>query len=206
MKAIIYSRVSHTTGQSTSRQINELKSIDGYEVKKTFQESISGYTKSIDERPELQKALEYVYKNKIEVFMVHEISRLGRRTSEILVLLDSLKKKGVKVFVKSLGILINDNGATEGINRLVVNLMVDLSRLESENLSFRIKSGLQERKRKGFAIGRQLGSVENEDKFLAKHSRIIKHLNKGESIRWIASHVGASPTTVQKVKSLCLAH
>ena len=67
MKAIIYSRVSHSSGQSSvqsnSRQINELKAIKGYEVKKVFQETISGYTKSVKERPELQKALKFVDAN-----------------------------------------------------------------------------------------------------------------------------------------------
>ena len=202
MKAIIYSRVSHISGQSNSRQINELKDVDGYNVKKVFQESISGYTKSIDERPELQKALKYVNDNNIEVILVHEISRLGRRTAEVLILLESLKKKGVKVFVKSLDILINGNGATEAINKLIITLMADLSRMESEQMSYRIKSGLQERKRQGMAIGRQYGTTESGTNFLQKHTRVVKYLNKGETIRWIANQLSMSPTTVQKVKIL----
>ena len=201
MKAIIYSRISHVSG-STSRQVNELLAIEGYEVKKTFKETISGYTKSIDERPELKKALEYVDKNNIEVIMVHEISRLGRRTSEVLTLLDTLKSKGIKVYVKSLGILINGNGATEAINKLIITLMADLARMESETMSFRIKSGLSERKRKGFAIGRKSGTNEANDVFLNKllSKKIIKQIEKGESIRYIATKLKTSPTTVQKVK------
>ena len=201
MKAIIYSRISHVSG-STSRQVNELMEIGGYEVKKTFKETISGYTKSIEERPELSKALKYVYDNKIEVIMVHEISRLGRRTAEVLTLLESLKSKGIKVYVKSLDILINGNGATEAINKLIITLMADLSRMESEQMSYRIKSGLQERKRQGLAIGRQYGTSESSANFLQKHTRVVKYLNKGESIRWIANQLSMSPTTVQKVKNL----
>lgn len=203
MKAIIYSRVS-TNDQSTSRQINELKEVDGYEVKKVFKESISGYTKLIEERPELINALKYVNDNDIEVIMVHEISRLGRRTAEVLTLLESLKYKGIKVYVKSLGIIINGNGATEAINKLIITLMADLARMESEQMSYRIKSGLQERQRKGLAIGRQFGTGESNDKFLRKHSRAKRYILKGESIRWTATKLRMSPTTVQKVRNLIL--
>jgi DNA invertase Pin-like site-specific DNA recombinase len=68
---------------------------------------------------------------------------------------------------------------------------------ESEQLSYRIKSGLQERKRKGLQIGRQFGTEESREKFLAKHKIVVNYLKQGESIRWIAT----TPTTVQKVKN-----
>jgi len=80
--------------------------------------------------------------------------------------------------------------------------MADLSRMESEQLSYRIKSGLQERKRKGMAIGRQAGTIESTEKFLNKHRQIVKYLNQGESIRWIATKLKVSPTTVNKVKKV----
>jgi len=201
MKAIIYSRVS-TNDQSTSRQVNELKSVDGYDVDKIFQETISGYTKSIEERPELQKAIHYAVKNNVEVIMVHEISRLGRRTIEVLKLLEDLKSLGIKVFVKSLGLLINGNGSMEAINKLIITLLSDLARMESDQLSYRIKSGLEERKRNGLAIGRQYGTKESEDKFLEKHKNVIKYLKRGESIRWTATKLKMSPTTIQKVKKV----
>ena len=69
MKAIIYTRVSHTTG-STSRQVSELREVEGYEVKKIFRESISGYTRSIEERPELNDALKYAEENRLVVYHV----------------------------------------------------------------------------------------------------------------------------------------
>ena len=134
--------------------------------------------------------------------MVHEVSRLGRRTSEVLTLIDELKAEGIQVYIKSLDFLINGNGATEAINKLIVTLLADLSRMESEQLSYRIKSGLQERKRQGKSIGRQLGTVEAKEKFLSKHKKVISYLEKGESIRWIATKLKLSPTTVQKVKSV----
>ena len=203
MKAIIYARISKSNAhQSTSRQINELKEIEDFKVVRVFKESISGYTRSMDEREELQNAISYAKENNIDAILVHEISRLGRKTHEILTLLENLKKKGIKVYVKSLGILINGDGPTEAINKLIITLLADLARMESEQLSFRIKSGLQERKRSGKTIGRQLGSVESQDRFLSKHKSVVRYLDKGESIRWIATKLQMSPTTVVKVKSI----
>jgi len=201
MEAIIYTRTS-TASQSHSRQIYELKAIPGFKVRKVFTESISGFTKSIDDRPELQTALTYMKANDIECLMVHEISRLGRRTAEVLTLIEKLKTEGTKVYVKSMDLMINGNGAGSSVNKLIITLMADLARMESEQMSYRIKSGLEERKRKGFAVGRKYGSVESREKFLKKHRNVIKYLERGESIRWISNKLAMSPTTVQKVKKL----
>jgi len=200
MEAIIYTRIS-TAKQSHSRQINELKVIPGFNVKRIFTESISGFTKSVDDRPELQTALTYMKANDIECLMVHEISRLGRRTAEVLTLIEKLKSEGVKVYVKSMD-LINGNGVNETVNKLIITLMADLARMESEQMSYRIRSGLKERRRKGFAVGRMYGTVESRERFLNKHHNVIKYLERGESIRWIGNKLAMSPTTVQKVKKL----
>lgn len=204
IQAVIYTRTS-TLRQSSDRQVNELKSIEGYKVVKTYTESISGFTKSITERPKLQSAIKYMLDNDVKCLMVHEISRLGRKTAEVLTLIEELKQKGIRIYIKSLDMLINGNGATEAINKLVVTLLADLARMESETMSYRIKSGLEERKRKGYAIGRQFGSNETKDKFLTKHKKVVKYLNDSESIRWIANKLSMSPTTIQKVKSVCMA-
>lgn len=203
MQGIIYSRVS-TNRQSTSRQVNEMMDIEGIEIKKVFNESISGYTKSIRERPILQNAIEYAVKNGIEIICVSEISRLGRKTGEVLSLIEDLKGKNIKIFVKSLGLTLNQNGASEPVNKLIVTLLADLARMESEQLSYRIKSGLENRKRQGMAIGRKYGSIESDSKFLNKHSRVVGYLKDGESVRWIATKLKMSPTTIQKVRNKML--
>ena len=132
--------------------------------------------------------------------MVHEMSRLGRRTAEVLTLLEDLKLSGIKVYVKSIDMLINAEDTAEPLNKFLVTIMTDIARMESEQLSYRIKSGLEERRRKGYSIGRKYGSKESTKSFLLKHVRVITYLNKGESIRWIATKLKMSPTTVHKVR------
>jgi DNA invertase Pin-like site-specific DNA recombinase len=189
MKSVIYSRVSNKSNQSTTRQINELQEVEGFEIVKTYTESISGFTKSVHERPALQDALRYIYDNNIECLMIHEISRIGRRTEEVLGLLRELKENGVKVYIKSLGLTVNDDdNQSEIVSKLLITIMSDIARMESEMLSYRIISGLNERKRRGLKIGRQFNTNETLDKFLNKpiNKKIAKYLKRGESIRWTA--------------------
>ncbi|WP_338399592.1 helix-turn-helix domain-containing protein [Persicobacter psychrovividus] len=77
--------------------------------------------------------------------------------------------------------------------------MADLARLESEQVSYRIKSGIRARKEKGLHTGRKVGSKESKDKFLAKRQDIVRYLEKGFSYREIQRLCKCSPNTVQKV-------
>jgi len=80
--------------------------------------------------------------------------------------------------------------------------MADLARLESELLSYRIKSGIRSRKAKGLSTGRRVGSFETEQDFLKKHDQIQKYIKKGYSSREIQKICSCSPNTINKVKDL----
>ncbi|WP_370086949.1 recombinase family protein [Ekhidna sp.] len=200
MKAILYTRVS-TKDQSTLRQINDMKSLKGFEVIKVFSEKISGFSVSLNERPVLQKALAFVESNNIECIMVSEVSRLGRNTHEVLGLIEKLKKQSVAIYIHNLGTTINkSDSSSEIFTKLIVTIMADLARLESEQMSYRIKSGIRSRKAKGLTTGRKVGSRESVDNFLAKHMDIQKYLAKGYSSREIQKLCKCSPNTIKKVK------
>ncbi len=98
--------------------------------------------------------------------------------------------------------LINESGQAESMNKFLITLMADIARMESETMSYRIKSGLEERRRKGYSVGRKFGSIESPEKFLSKHKKVTTYLKNGESIRWIATKLKMSPTTVMKVKQV----
>ncbi|BDD02371.1 hypothetical protein [Persicobacter psychrovividus] len=98
---------------------------------------------------------------------------------------------------------INTGAAKEeAFSKLIITLMADLARLESEQMSYRIKSGIRVRKEKGLHTGRKVGSKESKEKFLAKHQDIVKYLEKGFSYREIQRLCKCSPNTVQKVSGL----
>lgn len=197
-KAIIYTRVSKDD-QITTRQVNDLKKVEGFEVKKVFSENISGFTKTTSERKELQEALKYMKKNDIEVMMVHEVSRLGRRTVEVLNLIKELEDEGIAIYIHNLGTTLTKDDI---YSKLVVTIMADLARMESETLSQRVKSGIRNRKAKGLHTGRKINSQETQEKFLSKHKDVIKYIKNGNSVREVAKLTDTSPTTVMKVKKV----
>lgn len=201
MEAIIYVRVSKNS-QDYRRQINELKEIKSFHIAKVFKDSESAFLKPMDERTGLKNAIQYALQNKIHTILVSEISRLGRKTEEVLSLISYLKKKQIKIYIASLGITINEDNATDSINKFAITLLVDIARMESEQLSIRIRSGIEERKRRGLHTGRLYGSTESREKFLHKHKKAIKHLNNGRTVREISNILKLSPTTVQKVRNV----
>ena len=135
MKSILYTRVS-TKDQSTLRQVNDMKSLKGFEVIKVFSEKISGFSVSLNERPILQKALKFIESNNVECIMVSEVSRLGRNTHEVLGLIEELKKQSVAIYIHNLGTTINkSDSSSEIFTKLIVTIMADLARLESEQMS-----------------------------------------------------------------------
>jgi putative DNA-invertase from lambdoid prophage Rac len=198
-KAIIYTRVS-TSGQTTDRQVKDLRET-GYEIIKVFSEKISGFNKSITERQELQKALAFMEKEGVKCLLIHEISRLGRNTTEVLNLLKDLENKGISVYIHNLGITLSaENDSNHVFTKLVITIMADLARMESEQLSLRIKSGIRSRKASGLHTGRKVNSTESREKFLGKHKEVIKYLKLGRSYQEITKLTGAAPYTISKVK------
>lgn len=201
MQSIIYSRVSKSD-QSTLRQINDMKALKDFEVIKVFSEKISGFTKTASERPVLQKALLFANDNSIECIMISEVSRLGRNTHEVLNLIEDLKKLGVAIYIHNIGATINKaDSASEIFTKLIVTIMADLARLESEQMSYRIKSGIRSRKAKGLTTGRKVGSKESTESFLSKHQDIQRFLMKGYSSREVQKLCKCSPNTIKKVKN-----
>ncbi|MBK6265687.1 recombinase family protein [Marivirga sp. S37H4] len=90
-------------------------------------------------------------------------------------LIEYLKTTGVALYIHNIGATINTNNETgEIFTKLIVTIMADLARLENEQMSYRIKSGIRSRKAKGFTTGRKIGSKETYENFLAKHEDIIK--------------------------------
>jgi DNA invertase Pin-like site-specific DNA recombinase len=68
MKAIIYARVS-TNDQDTTRQINDLKkyaTVNNLNVVEVFQDKISGFSKSFNERDSWNDMFSYIESSKLE--------------------------------------------------------------------------------------------------------------------------------------------
>ena len=202
--AAVLVRVS-TSKQETDRQISELLALaesKGYEIVEVCQECISG-TASEDQRTGLIRVEELARAGRIQKVLVHEVSRLARKNSVAYAFVEVLEEVGVSLYWHQQGIeTLLPNGKRNPAAAIMFALLAEMARAERETLSERIRSGLNEARRKGKTLGRPQGSGDSKEEFLKKHQDICRRLKEGHSIRNTAKITGKGVSTVQRVKKL----
>lgn len=204
MPVAILVRVS-TNRQETDRQVSELTeyaSKKGYEVVEVCKETISGKADESD-REGLQRALSLAQSGQVKKVLVHEVSRLARRSSIAHRFVEALEDVGVSLYWHQQGIeTLLENGKRNPAAAIMFALLAEMARSERETLIERINSGLAEARRKGKTLGRPIGSAMPQKARLAKHKDIIRLLSAGTySLRQIASITKKSKLTVQRIKA-----
>ncbi len=196
-------RVS-TLKQETDRQVTELSAhaaAKGYEVVEICREQVSGMANESD-RPGLQRAEELARAGTVKKILVHEVSRLARRNSIAHAFIEMLEEFGVSLYWHQQGIeTLLPNGKRNPAAGIMFALLAEMARAERETLSERIKSGLEEAKRKGRKLGRRPGAAYSDKEFLAKHADIARKIKEGHSVRNTAKITGKGISTVQRVKA-----
>jgi len=201
----IFVRVS-SKRQDYQRQINELMAIADqreYQVVRVFKEVGSATKRKKADRPELLQMMELACSGEIRKLLVSEVSRLGRKASETLFLLEQLSELGVSIYAKNCGMesLTEAGEPTPGAAYVFAIQAVQASE-EVRFLSNRIKSGLAEAKRRNpnLKVGRPKGSFKPEKQLLEENSQAVLLLRQGKSIRATAELASASIPKVQKIK------
>jgi DNA invertase Pin-like site-specific DNA recombinase len=196
-------RVS-TVRQETTRQVNELRAVAearGWEVVEVCKETITGRA-GAEEREELQRVEALAATGKIKKVLVHEISRLSRRPSVAHTFVETLEGYGVSLYWHAQSIeTLMPSGKRNPAAAIMLAVLAEMARAETETLSERIKSGLAEARRNGVTLGRRKGSTLLPAAFLAKHRDVAKLLRDGRSIRHAAKITGKGVSTVQRVKA-----
>jgi DNA invertase Pin-like site-specific DNA recombinase len=195
-------RVS-TIKQETARQVSELRAYarnKKYNVVAVCHETISGNAEN-GERHGLRRVEELAREGKIKKVLVHEISRLARRNSVAHQFVETLEECGVSLYWHAQAIeTLLPNGKRNPAAGIMLALLAEMARSESEVLRERINSGLREARRKGIKLGRPKGTTLGRKVFLQKHKDIIRLLRAGHSVRNTAKIVGKGVSTVQRVK------
>ena len=194
-------RVS-TVKQETARQVSELKSYaeaKHYTVVEVCEETISGTAENC-QRHGLRRVEELARTGKIKKVLVHEISRLARRNSVAHQFVETLEDCGVSLYWHSQAIeTLLPSGKRNPAAGIMLALLAEMARNETETLRERIKSGLAEARRQGVKLGRPQGSAASEV-FLQKHKDIVRLLKSGHSIRNAAKIADKGVSTVWRVK------
>ena len=203
---VIYARVSSIGGrQNTERQVKDLSEYANYkgiEVRKVFEEHISGARKN-EERPVLCEAIAYCKENRIGILLVSELSRLGRNAFEVLASVKELIDCGINLYIqKEQFTLLDDEGHPSLFAPIMIATLSTCAQLERDNISFRLQSGRKRYIEKGGKLGRKAGSVKTEEQIRTEYRDVISLLRKGYSIRDVAKLCGKGVSTVQRVKRL----
>src|SRR3984893_2004748 len=161
-------RVS-TVRQETARQISELKqhaADNNYEVVEVCEETVSG-SATDDKRHGLRRAECLAREGKIKKVLVHEISRLARRNSIAHRFVETLEDHGVSLYwcAQSIETLL-PSGKRNPAAGIMLALLAEMARNESETLRERIKSGLALARKRGVLLGRRRGTTLRRDEVL----------------------------------------
>jgi DNA invertase Pin-like site-specific DNA recombinase len=179
---VAYARVS-TGQQDFQSQVDRLTAAGATKV---FTEKRSGLDGN---RPELAECLRYVREG--DTLIVTKLDRLARSTADLYRIVTDLTNKGVAF--KVLDDAAVDTSTRTG--KLIMGILALIAEFETEIRRERQMEGIAKAKAEGRTGGRpKLVSDEVQE-------RIIKLRNEGMSIRHIATEVGFSKATVQKILS-----
>jgi DNA invertase Pin-like site-specific DNA recombinase len=135
-----YARVS-TVDQNLDRQLSMLTD---YGCEKIVKEKFTGTTK---DRKGLHQLFEVIRKG--DTVVVESISRLGRKTLDILNIIQQFEEKGVHF------ISLKENMDTKtSTGKAMFQMMCVIAELERNLIAKRVKEGLEASKKRGKTLGR----------------------------------------------------
>src|SRR5699024_137239 len=192
-----YARVS-SFDQNLERQLENLKM---FGVEKIFTEKQSG--KSVENRPTLQKALNFVRMG--DRFVVDSIDRLGRNYDEVIHTVNYLKEKEVQLMITSLPMMnevIGNPLLDKFMKDLIIQILAMVSEQERNESKRRQAQGIKIAKEKGIYKGRPLlysANAKDPQKRIIYH-RVVEMLKKGQAISKIAKEVNITRQTIYRIK------
>lgn len=176
-----YIRVS-SIDQNESRQVEALEK---YNAERTFLEKISG--KNTD-RPQLKAMLEFVREG--DTVVIHEFSRLARSTKDLLEIVETLDRKGVKLISNKENL---DTSTPQG--KMMMTMLGAIAEFERQQLLERQREGIAIAKREGKFKGRQVKQI-NEDLFARYYADYkLRKINKKQ----LAENLNISRPTLDKL-------
>ncbi|WP_338399587.1 recombinase family protein [Persicobacter psychrovividus] len=131
----------------------------------------------------------------LDTLIVTEISRLGRSTSEVIQLINSLLEKGIRLIAIKQGLDLRQHDMN---SKITVTLFSLLAELERDLISIRTKEALAIKKQQGIRLGKPKGTLQ-KSKFDKDLDQIKELLTLGVSIRKIARILGyTNPTGIAR--------
>lgn len=203
-RVCIYARVS-SQGQNYERQLSELREYAermNYEVVMEFSEKISG-ARGVEERQALSNLLRFVSANHIDKVLIYECSRLSRKVSDFLSIIEQLTQKKISLYILQNNIeTLTADGNPDPLAQLVLGIVGQFCSLERNLIRSRMESGYNHFRSLGGRVGRKEGYRKSDDAMRAQYNKEMSLLRKGISLRNVQSITGTSVNTLRKLRDL----
>ncbi len=163
-------------------ELQEFAASRGWTIFAVYEDTATGTNTN---RPMFQKMMADARAKRFDVLAVWKLDRFARSLRDLVNHLQELTDLGIGfVSVKDAGIDL-----TTPTGRLLTHLLSAFSEFEASLIRMRVKSGLEQARRRGKRIGRP---KRRDD------ATIRKLRSEGKSIRQIAKSTGVSTTAVQR--------
>ena len=189
-RVVIYARVS-TNEQNCDRQVAELEQVvknNNWELVDEYVDE--GYSRTTSTRPELDRMMKDAFVRKFEMVITLELSRLGASLKHMIEVVDKFKEKKIQLFIVNQQI---DTSSATGY--MFFSIMTSIANYERELISERVKSGLENARRKGIVLGRKTNLTPEVEE------QIIQLKSEGVGYNTLAKRLSVSVKTIRKVLS-----
>jgi DNA invertase Pin-like site-specific DNA recombinase len=188
-KVAIYLRVS-TDSQTTQNQRRELEAVaarSGWQIVRVYEDAGISGAKGRDKRPGLDALMKAVNAKEFDMVAAWSVDRLGRSLTDLLVILQALRDKGVDLFLHQQGL---DTSTTAG--RAMFQMLGVFAEFERGIIRERVNAGLARAREKGTTLGRPRTAPAVEKRIHALRA-------KGMGVLKIGRTLGIGTSVVQRV-------
>ncbi len=158
--------------------------------KEIYDDGVSGCV--LAKKRQLGRLLRELQPN--DTLIVSELSRLGRKTSDILNTCQILIKKKISVYFVKNAIYLEDNPTSN----MMITIFAAFSQLERDLIAQRTKEALAKKRADGVILGRPKGAKNKQLKLDAKIEKLQIYCARGWSKTRIAKKLHCSRNTLRK--------
>lgn len=187
-KVAIYARTS-LEKMDIDRQVSELKEViknNNWELIDTYVDE--GYSRTTTSRPQLDRLMKDSFCRRFEMVITLELSRLGSSIKHMIDIVEKFKERKIQLFIVNQQI---DTSTASGF--MFFSIMTSIANYERELISERVKSGLENARRKGVVLGRKTNLTPEIE------GKIIELKKQGVGYNTLAKRVSVSVRTIRSV-------
>lgn len=135
-----------------------------------------------------------------DILIVTELSRLGRSTGEVIILINQLVTFGVRVIILKQNLILSAE-SQDMTAKVMVTLLALFAEIERDFISLRTKEALAAKKAAGVRLGKPKGTIQRSmyDKDRERIEELLKHGVPQKRI--IATHLGYGAPILAQARS-----